>query len=97
MKILYFDVAAFLILVIIMFSLVFRKMLSGRSNRFYAILLIQILLTTIADFWSESYGVWIPAKESNMTVRWVLCYFYFFLRNLTTPLYQVFICSVTDT
>lgn len=97
MKILYFDVAAFLILVIIMFSLVFRKMLSGRSNRFYAILLIQILLTTIADFWSESYGVWIPATESNMPIRSVLCYFYFFLRNLTTPVYQVYICSVTDT
>lgn len=97
MKILYFDVAAFLILVIILFSLVFRKMLSGRANRFYALLLIQIILTTIADFWSESFGVWITATESNMTERWILCYFYFLLRNMTTPLYHLFICAVTDT
>ena len=97
MRILYFDIAAFIILVIIMISLIFRKMLSGRANRFYAVLLTHIIITTIVDFWAESYGVWIPVTESNMTLRLVMCYLYFFLRNLTTPLYHLFICTVTDT
>lgn len=30
-------------------------------------------------------------------MREVLCYGYFFTRNLTTPLYQLFICAITDT
>ncbi|MDD6037463.1 MAG: EAL domain-containing protein [bacterium] len=97
MKILYFDIAAMMILAVIMISLIFRKMLSGRANRFYAVLLIHIIITTIVDFWAESYGVWIPATESNMQPRLVGCYLYFFLRNLTTPLYHLFICAVTDT
>ncbi len=97
MRILYFDIAAFIILVIIMISLIFRKMLSGRANRFYAVLLTHMIITTIVDFWAESYGVWIPATESNMPLRLVMCYIYFFLRNLTTPLYHLFICTVTDT
>ena len=97
MRILYFDIAAFIILVIIMISLIFSKMLSGRANRFYAVLLTHMIITTIVDFWAESYGVWIPATESNMPLRLVMCYIYFFLRNLTTPLYHLFICTVTDT
>lgn len=29
--------------------------------------------------------------------RYVLYYLYFLFRNLTTPLYQLFICAITDT
>lgn len=97
MKVLYFDIAAIAILIIIIITLIVRKMLSGRANRFLAFLLVIIFLTSIFDFWSESYGVWLPAKESNQTLRTVLCYGYFFLRNMTTPVYHMFICAVTDT
>ncbi len=37
------------------------------------------------------------AKKSNTLFRYVLFYLYFLFRNLTTPLYQLFICAITDT
>lgn len=97
MKILYFDIAAIVILVILLTSLIFRKMLSGRTNRLFAMLMIHIFITAILDCWSEAFGMWIPVKESNTWLREVLYYGYFFTRNLTTPLYQLFICAITDT
>lgn len=97
MKILYFDIAATIIQIILFTSLIFRKMLSGRSNRLYALLLLQIILTTITDFWSESFGVWLPAQESNLQLRNVLCYLYFLFRNMTTPFYHLFLYAITDT
>lgn len=97
MKVLYFDIAAFIILVIILISMISRKMLIGKANQFFAVLLTQMIISTISDFWAESYGVWLPIAESNLTLRLILCYIYFFLRNLTAPLYHLFVCMVTDT
>lgn len=97
MKILYFDIAAIIIQVILLASLSFRKMLSGRTNRFFALLLIDILVTTIFDLWAEAYGIWLPVKESNTGFRELLYTFYFLSRNLTAPLYQLFLCAITDT
>ena len=55
------------------------------------------MLTTIVDIWSEAYSVWIPAKETNIGIRTVLCFLYFLLRNLTPLIYQLFLYAVTDT
>lgn len=90
MKILYFDVAAIIIQVILFSSLIFRKMTSGRANRIFALLLAQTFVSTIFDCWSEAYGTWIPASESNLCVREVLCYGYFLFRNMTPFFYQFF-------
>lgn len=97
MRILYFDISAIIILSVLMISLYFRKMLSGRTNQLFALLLSQVLITTIIDMWTESYGVWIPIKESNTQIRLVLCGLYYLVRNLTAPLYQLFLCAITDT
>lgn len=97
MKILYFDIAAIIILVILLASLFFRKMLGGRANKYLLLILVDILTTTILDCWAEAYTVWLPAKESDTLFRKVLFYGYFFFRNLTAPLYQLFLCAITDT
>lgn len=97
MKILYFDIAAIMIVSILLMSLYFRKMLDGRVNKFLAWLLVVTLITTILDLWEESYTIWLLPKESNTLFRYVLYYLYFLFRNLTTPLYQLFICAITDT
>lgn len=97
MKILYFDLTAIIILVILLSSLFFRKMLSGRANKYLALLLVNVLITTIFDCWSEAYGIWLPIKESNTNFRKLLYYCYFLSRNLNTPLYQLFFCAITDT
>lgn len=97
MRILYFDICAIIIQVILIISLYFRKMLSGRTNKLYLIILCQLFITTILDIWVESYGIWIPIKESNLQIRKVVGGLYYLLRNLTTPLYHLFICSITGT
>ena len=61
------------------------------------VLYINVLLTTIFDFWSEAYNIWFLAKTSNSTFRYILYYGYFLSRNLTPPLFQLYLCSVTDT
>ena len=97
MKILYFDIASIMIVSILLMSLYFRKMLNGRVNKILAWLLVVTLITTILDLWEESYTIWLLPKKSNTLFRYVLYYLYFLFRNLTTPLYQLFICAITDT
>ena len=97
MKILYFDIAAVFILAILLMSLFFRKMLSGRANKYLAFLLVDIIISAILDCWAEAYNVWLPAKESNTLLREIQYYCYFLFRNVTLLLYQLFVCAVTDT
>lgn len=97
MRILYFDFAAIIIQVVLFLSLFFRKMIRGRANKIFAVLMVEIMLTTVIDVWSEAYPVWIPARESNTGIRDVLLFLYYLLRNFTTPLYQLFLYAVTDT
>lgn len=97
MKILYFDIAAIIILVILLVSLFFRKMLSGRANRYLVLLLVNILISAIFDCWSEAYPIWLKPEESNSRFREMLYYNYFLFRNLTSLLYQLYLCAITDT
>lgn len=97
MKIIYFDIASILVLVIIIFSLVVRKMTRGRTNRIFLLLLSTILLATVCDCWGEMYGGWLPLNESTRFIQNLLFIGYFIFRNLTVPLYLLFLCSVTDT
>lgn len=97
MKILYFDLCAILILSVLVASMFLRKILDGRANKLLLVLYVNVLLTTIFDFWSEAYSIWIPVKETNSVFRYILFYVYFLSRNLTPLLYQLYLCAFTDT
>ncbi|MGN0306398.1 MAG: EAL domain-containing protein [Lachnospiraceae bacterium] len=97
MKILYFDLSAILLLSIFIASMFLRKMLEGRANKLLLVIYVNVLITCILDIWSESYSIWFPVKETNSLLRYILYYGYFLSRNLTTPLYQLYLCAVTDT
>lgn len=60
-------------------------------------LYINVLVTTIFDLWSEAYNIWFLAQNSDSTFRYILYYGYFLSRNLTPPLFQLYLCAVTDT
>ncbi|MGN0720991.1 MAG: EAL domain-containing protein [Anaerovoracaceae bacterium] len=97
MKILYFDLCATLILLILVASMFFRRKLGGRANQLLLVLYINVLFTTVFDFCSEAYNIWTPASETNSILLYILFYGYFFSRNLTPPIYQLYVCAVTDT
>ena len=97
MKILYFDLSAILIMVIMIVTLALRKIQGSRTNKLLLVLYLNVLLTTIFDLWSEAYNIWFLAQETDSTFRYMLYYAYFLSRNLTPPLYQLYLCAVTDT
>lgn len=77
--------------------MLFRKTLVGKANKLLFVIYINVLITTIFDLWSEAYTIWLPADETNSVFRYFLYYAYFFNRNLTPLLYQLYLCAVTDT
>ena len=97
MKILYFDLSAILIMVIMIAVLFLRKIQGNRTNKLLMALYLNVLLTTIFDLWAEAYNIWFLAQETDSTFRYLLYDAYFLSRNLTPPLFQLYLCAVTDT
>ena len=97
MKILYFDLSAIFILVIMIAVLVLQKIQGSRTNKLLMVLYLNVLVTTIFDLWSEAYNIWFLAQDSDSGFRYMLYYGYFLSRNLTPPLFQLYLCALTDT
>ena len=97
MKILYFDLSAILIMAIMIAVLFLRKIQGSRTNKLLMALYLNVLLTTIFDLWSEAYNIWFLAQETDSTFRYLLYDAYFLSRNLTPPLFQLYLFAVTDT
>ena len=97
MKILYFDICAILIMVVMTADLFLRKNRGTHTNRMLLALYLNVLITTVLDLWSEAYNIWVLASETDSTLRYILYYGYFLSRNFTPLLYQLYLCAVTDT
>lgn len=97
MKILYFDLSAIFILVIMIAVLILRKIQGSRTNKLLMVIYLNVLVTTIFDLWSEAYNIWFLAQDSDSGFRYILYYGYFLSRNLTPPLFQLYLCALTDT
>lgn len=96
-KTLYFDVCAALLLVILLYSIFSRKITHSRTNRYFIALLVVALMSAIFDIWSEAYGLWVPAAESETSLRYFLFTGYFLTHNLNALLYILYLISLTDT
>lgn len=96
-KTLYFDVCAVILLIILLYSIFSRKITHSRTNRYFIVLLIVILLSAIFDIWSEAYGTWVPATSAVSPLRLFLFYGYFLTHNLSALLYVLYLISLTDT
>ena len=82
----------------IMIAVLFlRKIQGSLTNKLLMVLYLNVLFTTVLDLWSEAYNIWFLAQETDSTFRYVLYYGYFLSRNLTPPLFQLYLCAVTDT
>ena len=96
-RIAYFDLAAAIILCILLFSLFFRKMNKGRINNTYIALLLALLIATIADALSASH---LPhASNPNQTnmYRMEISTIYFLFRIIVGPIYIIFIGHMSGT
>ncbi|MDE6763262.1 MAG: EAL domain-containing protein [Oscillospiraceae bacterium] len=91
----YFDICAVLVLCMLLFSAFFRKMTVGLTNRLFITLLFVTLATAVSDIFS----VVVPYSKGELTGT--LCagfqYLYLILRNSMSPVYILYLISLTDT
>lgn len=94
-RIITFDICSLITLIILISSLFFRKMTRGKSNVLYLVLATVVFLSGVFDI----LRIYLPTKLTHGTVNsivqiYIYNYLYFIFRNLSTPIYILFIFSV---
>lgn len=93
MEIIYFNLCAIMAMTALALAILLRKLVKGRTNRIFIILLAVIIISGIADSWNLLYGPVIMPHTFNTKIRRVLINLYFITRNGTTPLYILYVAS----
>ncbi len=93
-KVIYFDICAFFLMVILLFSTIWRKMIHGKENRYFLYTLICTFLTIIVDIWAlvidNMAGEFLVQKYISHSL-------YLLIHSITVPVYIAYIVSLTDT
>ena len=89
-----YDICAVVLLLVLSYSLLFRKLTQGRSNKLLLGFILLCILNTIADFLAEMYGVYLPITRDNVVYRIIAQSAYFAIRNGMMPFYLCYIFSV---
>ena len=92
--IIYFDVCALVITAVAVFSIIFRKMTHGVSNRLFILLVAVVFVDIVFDIWAVSLDI---ARSTNIVLRYISHSGYLIFRNLTMPIYTLYIISLADT
>lgn len=98
----YFNVCAIIVLIILAFATFFRKMASDIPGKLFVALLALSIITALCDTWSismDNYAVAHPdmVTDSSENTRYAAHYCYLLMRSLITPVYIVYLVSLTDT
>ena len=96
-KILYLDIGAIPIFVIIWYTTIFRKMTKGRSNVLFLWVTAFAFFTVVADLLAGVFMSERPLDEASQKVVIVTEYLYFITRNGTNMLYFFFMFAITRT
>lgn len=93
-KLLYFDLCALFILIILIVSTLFRNMYHGRVNRLFFALLILSFITTGADMFSITLD---NMGAGNIAWKYIVHSIYLLTHSFASPLYIVYIIALSDT
>ena len=93
-KSLSFDIAAILILTILIASCILRKMTSGTQNRLFLVFMSFTWLATVLDIWAATLD---NVNSTNLPALYAAHGWYMIIHNLTVPLYALFVIGLTDT
>lgn len=97
MRILYFDICAiplFLMILLVCFS---RRMTNGNANRLFITLVFLSLFSTVADLGMEICDNLAPLSEAGRIVCTVSTYVYLILRNSNNVVLLLFLLALTRT
>ena len=93
-RIITFDICSVITLVILLLSIFLRKLTRGKSNVLYIVLATMVFLSGIFDILRIYMPLKLPHTFSSQVQIYIFNYLYFITRNLSTPIYILFIFSV---
>lgn len=97
MGIIYFDICAIPLFLMILAICFFRKMTKGDANRLFIAVVFLSLFSTLADLGMEIPNNLVPLSEAGRTVCSVSTYVYLILRNCNNAVLLLFLLSLTRT
>ena len=93
-KLIQFDLCALLLLILLLFSTIFRRMTKGRSNKMFLFVLATMLVSIV-------FNIMAVVLDNSGNASHVLLYIshtgYLMSHNLTTPAYVLYVISLSDT
>ncbi len=94
LKLVSFNYAALILLVVLLISTFLRKMTKGNSNHVFLCILFIMLAATSFDIWALLLD---NARSDFMFGRYMSHSGYLFFHFITTPAYVMYVISISDT
>ena len=88
------DIAALILLVILLISCIFRKMTSGLTNRIFLIVMVTAIAATVFDIAAVTLD---NAQSDNISALYTAHAGYLITHFLSAPMHLLFVISLTDT
>ena len=96
-NILYFDVCSLPIFLVILISVVVRKMTKGIANKLFIALIFLAMISAVTDVIMEEACRYLPLSDLRMAIADVTVFVYFLTRNAVIVVYYFFMFAVTST
>ena len=97
MSIIYFDICAIPLFLMILFVCHSRKMTKGNANRLFITVVLISLFSTVADLFMEITSNSIPLSHTELIICNISTYIYLLLRNATNAVLLLFLLTLTRT
>ena len=88
------DLAALILLVILLISCIFRRMTRGRTNRIFLIIMLTAIASTVFDIATVIIG---KAQGNHIALLNAVHTGYLVTHYLSAPFHLIFVISLTDT
>ncbi len=93
-KLIHFDLCALILLLVLLFSVLVRKMTKGITNRMFLVVLATMLASTFFNIWAVTLD---NSHDANHVLLYISHTGYLLTHNMTTPAYVMYIISLSDT
>lgn len=88
------DLCAILLMTALIIGIIVRKLYRGRTNMAFLLLVVSGFLTSVFDFIAELAANDIIFSSENLVFRYIIDYLFFICRNITAPIYILYIASL---
>ena len=93
-RIITFDICSVITLIVLLLSIILRKLTRGKSNFLYIVLILIVFFSGIFDILRIYLPSVLPKTFGSQIQIYIYNYLYFITRNLSTSVYILFIFSV---